>query len=91
MLLLFVIFYAGFQANVFSQQPCDLPNVEITAELTTGIWAEEIVWSIFNDSDELIAGPFFGFEDNTTYTQTLCIGFGSTQYHWPLRFAHPAR
>ena len=58
MLLLFVIFYAGFQANVFSQQPCDLPNVEITAELTTGIWAEEIVWSIFNDSDELIAGPF---------------------------------
>ena len=76
MLLLFVIFYAGYQANVFSQQPCDLPNVEITAELTTGIWAEEIVWHIFNDSDELIAGPFSGFEDNTTYTQTLCIGFG---------------
>ena len=59
-----------------SQQPCDLPNVEITAELTTGIWAEEISWSIFNDSDELIAGPFSGFEDNSTYTQAFCLGFG---------------
>lgn len=76
MLLLFVIFYTGFQASVLSQLPCDFPNVEITAELSTGIWAEEIAWSIFNDSDELIAGPFSGFEDNTTYTQTLCLGFG---------------
>ena len=76
MSLLFVIFYAGFQASVLSQLPCDFPNVEITAELSTGIWAEEIAWSIFNDSDELIAGPFSGFEDNTTYTQTLCLGFG---------------
>ncbi len=76
LLLLIVICYAGFQADVMSQQPCDLPNVEITAELTTGIWAEEISWSIFNESDELIAGPFSGFEDNSTYTQAFCIGFG---------------
>lgn len=76
LLLLIVIFYAGFQADVMSQQPCELPNVEITAELTTGIWAEEITWGVFNDSDDLIAGPFSGFEDNTTYTQSFCIGFG---------------
>ena len=56
--LLTMIFYAGFQLDVFSQEVCDYPNFEITAELTTGIWAEEISWSIYNDSDELIEGPW---------------------------------
>ena len=73
---LVVIIYIGFQAHIFSQLLCESPNVEITAELTTGIWAEEISWSIFNDSNELIAGPFSGFEDNTTYSQPFCIGDG---------------
>jgi len=68
-----MIFYAGFQSDVFSQQMCDIPFVEYSAELTTGIWAEEISWSIHNDSDEMIAGPFFGYEDNSTYFQPFCL------------------
>ena len=74
--VLTMIFFAGFQLDVFSQQLCDFPNVEIIAELTTGIWAEEISWSIYNDSDELIAGPFSGFEDNSTYFQAFCLEQG---------------
>ena len=74
--ILTMIFYAGFQLDVFSQQLCDDPFVEFSAELTTGIWAEEISWSIYNDSDELIAGPFSGFEDNSTYFQPFCLEDG---------------
>ena len=74
--VLIMIFFSGFQLDVFSQQLCDFPNVEIIAELTTGIWAEEISWSIYNDSDELIAGPFSGFEDNSTYFQAFCLEQG---------------
>ena len=73
---LILIVYAGFQSDVFSQSECDSPNIQITAELTTTIWAEEISWSILNESDELIAGPFSGFEDNSTYFTSLCIGYG---------------
>ena len=74
--VLILIVYAGFQSDVFSQSECDSPNIQITAELTTTIWAEEISWSILNESDELIAGPFSGFEDNSTYFTSLCIGYG---------------
>jgi choice-of-anchor B domain-containing protein len=76
LLILTMIVYAGFQLDVFSQQLCDAPFVEFSAELTTGIWAEEISWSIFSDSDELIAGPFSGFEDNSTYSQPFCLEQG---------------
>ena len=74
--VLTMIFYAGFQLDVFSQQLCDDPFVEFSAELTTGIWAQEITWSIYNDSDELIAGPFSGYEDNSTYLQPFCLEHG---------------
>ncbi|MDA0732727.1 MAG: choice-of-anchor B family protein [Bacteroidetes bacterium] len=74
--ILTMIFYAGFQLDVFSQQLCDDPFVEFSAELTTGIWAQEITWSIYNDSDELIAGPFSGYEDNSTYLQPFCLEHG---------------
>ena len=76
LLILTMIFCAGCQLDVFSQQLCDEPFVEFSAELTTGIWAEEITWSIYNDSDELIAGPFSGFEDNSTYIQPFCLETG---------------
>jgi choice-of-anchor B domain-containing protein len=52
-------------------QTCPYPI--ITAELITGIWGEEISWGIINENGTQAAGAFTGFEDNSTYSQELCL------------------
>ena len=44
-----------------------------TAEITTGIWAEEVTWEVWTLDGELVAGPFGPYEDETTYTHELCL------------------
>ncbi|MGB1481120.1 MAG: hypothetical protein ACPG66_07080, partial [Flavobacteriales bacterium] len=43
------------------------------AEITTGIWAEEVTWEIWALDGTLAAGPFGPYEDTTTYTHELCL------------------
>ena len=44
-----------------------------TAEITTGIWAEEITWEVWTLDGTLAAGPFGPYEDGTTYLHELCL------------------
>jgi len=44
-----------------------------TAEITTGIWAEEVTWEVWTLDGTLAAGPFGPYEDGTTYLQELCL------------------
>jgi len=52
-------------------QICPYPN--ITAELTTLIWAEEITWSVLNEDGTTAAGPFTNFTDSATFVEQLCL------------------
>lgn len=44
-----------------------------TAEITTGIWAEEVTWEVWTLDGTLAAGPFGPYEDGTTFTHELCL------------------
>ena len=52
-------------------QICPYPT--ITVELTTFIWAAETSWTIINEENDTIAGPFDGFINDTTYIEVLCL------------------
>jgi len=44
-----------------------------TAEITTGIWAEEVTWEVWTLDGILVAGPFGPYEDGITYSHELCL------------------
>jgi len=52
-------------------QICPYPT--ITVELTTFIWAEETSWTVINEENDTVAGPFNGFIDVTIYIEVLCL------------------
>ncbi|MGY8917987.1 MAG: hypothetical protein ACKVJ6_06920, partial [Flavobacteriales bacterium] len=52
-------------------QICPYPT--ITVELTTFIWAEETSWTVINEENDTVAGPFNGFINDTIYMEVLCL------------------
>ena len=52
-------------------QICPYPT--ITVELTTFIWAEETSWTVINEENDTVAGPFNGFINDTIYIEVLCL------------------
>ena len=61
-------------SSASQSQSCEYPIV--IAELTTGIWAEEISWGIINDDGTQAVSALTGYEDNSYYTHELCLEQG---------------
>jgi len=61
-------------SSASQSQLCEYPIV--IAELTTGIWAEEISWGIINDDGTQAVSALTGYEDNSYYTLELCLEQG---------------
>ena len=49
------------------------PHPIINVELTTGIWASEIFWVVLDETGSQVAGPFYGYDNNTSYSLELCL------------------
>tara|TARA_B100000900_G_scaffold295576_1_gene254217 strand:- start:1699 stop:3723 length:2025 start_codon:yes stop_codon:yes gene_type:complete len=70
-----------FSFTLFSSSSQNCQHNEVVLQLTTGIWASEVSWSITDSLGDLIDSTSQTYIDFTTYYDTICLVNGCYDFN----------